>query len=105
MTSTPERLITHYFKKIGHPRPLFHLFSSLQTNIKIFTKNKCEKCPSSTGPWDLNPRPSEHESPPTTTSAQDHTFLLLGFCNAPEIDCQLRRRLRVQSGVRRPGKQ
>ena len=29
--------------KMGHPRPLFHLFSSFQANITIFTTNKCEK--------------------------------------------------------------
>ena len=29
--------------KIGHPRPLFRLFESFQTNITIFTTNKCEK--------------------------------------------------------------
>ena len=28
---------------MGHPRPLFHLFSSFQTNITIFTTNICEK--------------------------------------------------------------
>ena len=33
----------HSFLKMGHPRPLFHLFSSFQTNITIFTTNICEK--------------------------------------------------------------
>ena len=53
----------------GHPRPLFHLFSSFQTNITIFTTNICEKMswPSSIRHWDSNPRPSEHEFPPITT--------------------------------------
>ena len=57
------------FLKMGHPRALFHLFSSFQTNITIFTTNICEKMPwpSSTRSWDSNPRPSEHESPPITT--------------------------------------
>ena len=52
---------------MGHPRPLFHLFSSFQTNITIFTTNICEKCPSSIRCWDSNPQPLEHESPPITT--------------------------------------
>ena len=30
--------------KMGHPRPLFRLFSSFQTNITILTTNICEKC-------------------------------------------------------------
>ena len=46
---------------------LFRLFSSFQTNITIFTTNKCEKCPSSLCRWDSNPRTSEYESPPITT--------------------------------------
>ena len=29
----------HCFLKMGRPRPLFHLFSSFQTNIKIFATN------------------------------------------------------------------
>ena len=47
---------------MDHPRPLFHLFSSFQTNITTFTTNKCQKCPSSLWCWDSNPQPSEHES-------------------------------------------
>ena len=53
--------------KNGPSRPLFRLFSSFQTNITIFTANKCEKCPSCKWRWDSNPQPSEHESPPITT--------------------------------------
>ena len=53
--------------KMGHPRPLFCLFSSFQTNITHFTTNICEKCPSSVRCWDSNPRTSEHESPHITT--------------------------------------
>ena len=52
---------------MGHSRPLFHLFSSFQTNITIFTTSICEKCPSSIWCWDSNPRPSGDESPPITT--------------------------------------
>ena len=32
-----------FFKKIVHPRPLFHLFSSFLTNITTLTTNICEK--------------------------------------------------------------
>ena len=49
------------------PQPLFRLFSSFQTHITILTTNKCEKCPSGIRCWNLNSRPSEHESPPETT--------------------------------------
>ena len=52
---------------MGHPCPLFCLFSSFQTNITIFTTINVKKCPSSIRCWDLNPQPSEHESPPITT--------------------------------------
>ena len=57
-----------YFKNNWPTRPLFHLFSSIQTNIySISTTNKCEKCPSSIWCRDSNPQPSEYESPPLTT--------------------------------------
>ena len=56
----------HLFK-MGHPRPLFRLYLSWQTNITIFTTNFCEKCPSILQCWDSNPQPSELESPPITT--------------------------------------
>ena len=32
-----------FLKKMGHPRPLFHLFSSFQTNFTVCTTNKCEQ--------------------------------------------------------------
>ena len=53
--------------KMCQPRPLFHLFSSFQTHITIFTTNKCEKCPSSILCRDSNSQPLEYESPPITT--------------------------------------
>ena len=59
---------------MGHPRALFNLFSSFQTNITIFTTKICEKCPSSKQCWDSNPRPSVHESPPITTRPGLPTF-------------------------------
>ena len=48
---------------MGHPRPLFSLFSSLQTNITNLTTNKCEKCPFCMRCQDSNSKPSEHKSP------------------------------------------
>ena len=52
---------------MGHPRHLFHLFSSFQTNITILTINISEKMSSSIRHWDLNQQPLEHESPPITS--------------------------------------
>ena len=53
---------------MGQPRPLFHLFSSFQTNITNFTTNMyVKKCPSSIRCRDSNSRPLEHEPPPITT--------------------------------------
>ena len=43
------------------------LFLSFQRNIISFTNNICKKCPSRIQCWDLNPRPSGHESPSITT--------------------------------------
>ena len=55
------------FFKNGPTPASFHLFSSFQTHITIFTTNKCEKCPSSIWCWDSNSQPLEHEFPPITT--------------------------------------
>ena len=64
-------LCTHYFLmkvlKMGHPRPLFHLFSSFQSKITFLQQTFVKKSPSSIRFWDSNPQPSEHESPPITT--------------------------------------
>ena len=58
-----------FLSKMGHPRPLFRLFLSFQTNITILTTNIREKMlrPSSLRCRDSNPRPLEHESPPKST--------------------------------------
>ena len=56
------------FFKWAKPGLLFVYFRYFQTNIfKIFTTNKCEKCPSSIGCRDLNSQPSDYKSPPLTT--------------------------------------
>ena len=52
-----------FLLKMGHPRPLFRLFSSFQTNNTILTSNKCENCPSSIQRRDLNSQPSDYKSP------------------------------------------
>ena len=57
----------YFFKKMGQPRPLFHLFSSFQTHITLFSTNKCEKCPFRIWCRNSNSRPLEHESAPITT--------------------------------------
>ena len=57
-----------FFKKWSKPRPLFNLFSSFQTHIKIFTIKRCvKKCPSSIQCRDSNSRPLEQASPLITT--------------------------------------
>ena len=57
-----------FLKKMGQPRPLFCLFSSIQTNITNFTTNmNVKKCPSSIQHRDSNSQPSDYESPPFTT--------------------------------------
>ena len=60
---------------MGHPRPLFQLFSSFQTNVTILRSNKCEKSPSSMRHWALNSQPLEHESPHITTTLNKLVFL------------------------------
>ena len=52
---------------MGHPRPLFRLFSVFfkQTSIQFYNKLMW-KCSSSIWHWESNPRPSERESPPIT---------------------------------------
>ena len=52
---------------MAHPRPLFRLFSSFQTNTTILTTNKCKKCPSIIRRWDSNSQPYDYESPHLTT--------------------------------------
>ena len=37
------KIVILFLKKMGPPWPLFHLFSSFQTHITIFSTNKCEK--------------------------------------------------------------
>ena len=56
-----------FFYKNWPPRPLFHLFSSLQILNKFYNKYVCKKCPSSIWCRDSNSRPLKHESPSITT--------------------------------------
>ena len=58
-----------FLKKIGQPRPLFRLFSVF-SNKQYNSYNKSMwkmSCPSSIRRQDLNPQPSERESPPIIT--------------------------------------
>ena len=50
--------------KMGHPRPIFRLFSSLQTNI---TTNKCEKMSIQYAVLGFELRTLKYESPHITT--------------------------------------
>ena len=52
---------------MGHPRPLFHLFSSFKQTLQFLQQINVEKCSSSIGCWDSNPQSLEDESPPITT--------------------------------------
>ena len=58
------------FKKIGaNPASFSFIFGLFKKTIQFFTTNQCKKmsCPSSKRYWNLNPWPSERESPPITT--------------------------------------
>ena len=67
-TALPTAYTVAHLFKMGHPRPLFHLFSVFSSKKKTnFTTNLCEKCLSSIWHWDSNSWPSDYESPPLTT--------------------------------------
>ena len=42
LLTVPSVICWYCFLEMGHPWPLFHSFSSFQTNITILTTNKCE---------------------------------------------------------------
>ena len=55
------------FFKVGYSRPLYLYFGLFQQPLQFLQQiYLCEKSPSSMQCCDLNPRPSEHESPPIT---------------------------------------
>ena len=58
-----------FLKKMGQPRPLFHLFSvfSNKHHYNFYNRYMWKKCPSSIRCRDSNPWPSERESLPFTT--------------------------------------
>ena len=56
-----------FLKKWANPGLFLFIFGLFKQKLQIFTSNICEKCPSSIWYRDLNPRPSEHDSPPITT--------------------------------------
>ena len=61
-----RKVLKILFFKWANPSLFYHLFSSFQKLITIFTTNKCEKCPSSIRSRDLNSQILEHESTPIT---------------------------------------
>ena len=68
------------FKNGPTPASFIGYFRSFQTKIStVFTANLCEKCPSNIRCWDLNPWPSEHESPPITTRPRLPTCIVVLF--------------------------
>ena len=68
------------FKKMGQPRPLYHLFLVLSNKHHYnFTKKLYEKCPSSIQRQDSNPQTFEHESPPITARPGLQTTLLISI--------------------------
>ena len=67
LPETQQLTASGFLRKMGQPRPLFHLFLSFLTHITIFTTKKCEKCPSSILYRDSNSRPLAPKSPPMTT--------------------------------------
>ena len=84
VTQLVERLLPTTEIRSSNPViSIFYLLSTLQTIITIFT-NKCEKCPSRIRCQDLNPRPSENESPHITTrpGLPPLYFLFVGYANA-----------------------
>ena len=57
-----------FFKKMGQPWPLFHLFPVFSNKHYNFLQQiYVKKCSSSIWCQDSNPRPLECESPPITT--------------------------------------
>ena len=75
---------------MGHPRPLFIFIFVFETNIIIFTTNRCEKCPSSIRCWDSNPRPLKHELSPITTrpGLRPYKLFYLASQSRNEVDLQ-----------------
>ena len=69
MHQTQLRRIRLYFKKNGPTLASFLFIFGLfkQTSLQFLQQIYVKKCPSSIRCWDLNPQPSERESPPITT--------------------------------------
>ena len=65
------------FLKMGHPRPLFHLFLVFfkQTSIQFLQQKYVKKYPSSIQHQDSNPQPLEQESSPITTRPELPSFI------------------------------
>ena len=63
----PLPLPNFFFKWAIIPDIFFVNFRLFKTTLQFLQQINLKKCPSSIWCWDLNPQPSEHESPPRTT--------------------------------------
>ena len=68
-TPLPINRATVYFFKTGQPQPLLMFIFGLfeQTSLQFLQQRVVKKCPLGIQCWDMNPQPSEHESPPINT--------------------------------------
>ena len=62
-----QRCRKQFFLNGPTPASFSFTFGLCKQTLQIFTTNICEKCPSRIRYRDLNPQPSECESPPITT--------------------------------------
>ena len=72
-----------FFKKMGHPCPPFRLFSSFQTNITIYSVNKCDNIHPVYGAEIRTHNPLKHESPSRPILSEFslwYRHLFLYFC-------------------------
>ena len=66
ITSSQIANVLNIVFKHGPSLLFIFVFSTNKHKCK-FTKNQCEKYPYSISCWDLNPQPSNQESPPKVT--------------------------------------
>ena len=81
-----------YYLKGPSPASFSFILGLFQTNINtILQQINVKTCPSSIWCWDSNPRPSEHESHPITTTRwhqfmlirHNDTYLYVSLCRSP----------------------
>ena len=81
-------LVDLYYKKWAYPG-LFSFIFVCTNKQYIFTKNKCEKCPSSIRCWDSNPRPSEHDQGSLPHETKFRIKKVLQYWSSALIFCSL----------------